>query len=352
MRLAFALALAACTSAAPPPVKCPSPPPCAQCAPLPPEPVPPTEAWIKQRSYDVLVAFDKADHASADGMLARDFVHFEGGWSESREKAVDALKKRKPGAPFIAKRTFEEEKVFIHPTAVLFTGKATETQGGNDAKGGYKYVGWYTLQWVPEGTAWKLRYWTWQRAGEHAQRDTWNDIYKNDVGFSKKPNQLLVDTIKGKKPGTALDLTMGQGRNALYLASQGWKTTGVDIADGGLRIAREEAAKRKLAVTMIEANIDTWDFGTNKWDLVTMIYAGPNQAKWAPKIKASLKKGGLFVLEYFAYDPDKGQDDGIKPGELAKLYEDFEIVRDDVVDDAPDWAVDRAKLQRFVARRK
>jgi SAM-dependent methyltransferase len=351
MRLAVLL-LAACAAKTPAPTApCPECPGQITCA-APKIPKLGGEDEIKRLSYDVLAAFDRGDAAAFEAHLAVDFVHFEGGSTTTRDKEVDYLEKRKPGAPFIASRTWEKEQVLTYGRHALFTGKAIETQGGNDVHGGYKYVGWYTLQWVPEGDAWKLRYWTWQRAGEQAQRDTWNEIYKNAVGFNKQPNKLLVDTVKGKKPGTALDLTMGQGRNALYLASQGWKVTGVDIADEGLRIAREEAAKRKLAVEMIEANLDTWDFGQARWDVVTMIYAG-NDAKWIDKIKPALKKHGLFILEYFAYDPDRGQDDGVKPGELAKRFGDgFEIVRDDVVEDTPDWAMDRAKLQRFVARKK
>jgi 2-polyprenyl-3-methyl-5-hydroxy-6-metoxy-1,4-benzoquinol methylase len=37
---------------------------------------------------------------------------------------------------------------------------------------------------------------------------------------------------------------MGQGRNALYLASLGWRVTGIDISDEGIRQAREAAAAR------------------------------------------------------------------------------------------------------------
>lgn len=322
----------------------------AACAAAPhPRPAPPAEAVVQQLTDEVMRAYDHGDHAAFDALAAADYIHFEGS-ATSRAQALERLRKRKPGAPAIAKRTWDKVEIHRHPGSVLFTGKATEIQGGNDVHGGYKYVGWYTLQWVPEGGAWKLRYWTWQRAGENAIRDVWNDIYTNDVGFNKQPNQLLVDTISGVRPGTALDLTMGQGRNALYLASRGWKVTGVDIANEGIAIARAEAAKRTLSVEMIEANLDTWDFGTSRWDLVTMIYAGE---RWLEKIKPSLKPNGLFVLEYFAYAPDNGQDDGIKPGTLANAFADgFEILRDEQVDGTPDWAMSHAKLQRFVARKR
>jgi methylase of polypeptide subunit release factors len=56
------------------------------------------------------------------------------------------------------------------------------------------------------------------------------------------PTALLVDTVKGKKPGVALDVGMGQGRNAVYLASQGWDVTGMDISQAGLDAARANRA--------------------------------------------------------------------------------------------------------------
>jgi SAM-dependent methyltransferase len=233
----------------------------------------------------------------------------------------------------------------------VFTGKATERQGGNDKKGGYKYVGWYLIEWVRRGATWQARLWTWQRGGEASMRDTWNDIYRNGLGFARQPNRLLVETVKGKKPGTALDVAMGQGRNALHLAAQGWKVTGVDISDEGLRIAREEATRRKLALQAIDANLDAFDFGKDRWDLVTMIYAGDKPA-WIEKIKVGLRPGGLFVVEFFVKDPS-GDGSGFAPGQLAKLFATgFEILRDEVVEDEPDWALDRAKLVRFVARKR
>jgi 2-polyprenyl-3-methyl-5-hydroxy-6-metoxy-1,4-benzoquinol methylase len=41
--------------------------------------------------------------------------------------------------------------------------------------------------------------------------------------------------------GLAIDLGMGEGRNAIYLAQQGWQTTGVDLADVAVAQARKRA---------------------------------------------------------------------------------------------------------------
>jgi SAM-dependent methyltransferase len=360
MRIVPVLALAACAHApAPSAPSTPAPPPvvAATVAPAPapsPAPAPPSEAEIAARSHAVLEAFDRGDLAAFAPALAPGFLHFEGGSPSTREAELAALAKRKPDGPHIGARTWKEEHTFVHSDDAVFFGLASEHMAGNEVHGGYDYEGWYTLAWRRDGSAWQLALWTWQRAGAAAERDTWNEMFRNSIGFNKQPNRLLVDTARTiKRPGRALDVAMGQGRNALYLAAQGWKVTGVDFSDEGLRQARAEAVKRKLALDTVNADLSTYDFGIAKWDLVTMIYAGDDIA-WIERIKPSLKKGGVFVVEYFHDNDTAGQADGsFAKGELAALFADgFEIVKDEIVDGVPDWAMDRASIVRFVARKR
>ena len=80
-----------------------------------------------------------------------------------------------------------------------------------------------------------------------------------------------------------------------------------------------------------------------------MLYAG-DHVKWIDKIKASLRRGGLFVVESWAKEtPDSPY--GFADGQLASLFHEYEIVCDDIVCDAPDWAWDEGTLVRFVARK-
>jgi len=65
------------------------------------------------------------------------------------------------------------------------------------------------------------------------QASEYNEIYKNTEGrfFSRKPNAFLVEVTRIRKPGKALDVGMGQGRNSIYLARRGWDVTGFDASD-------------------------------------------------------------------------------------------------------------------------
>jgi SAM-dependent methyltransferase len=311
--------------------------------------IPPQPAAITDLSHSTIEAFDRGDATALAAALDPSFVRFEGGEPTVRDNVLDKLAKRRPNAPHIGSRTWSHEHVYVHPDTAVYIGEATERLAGNDVHGGYNYDGYYTLSWRRVGSDWKLALWTWRPAGTAAERDNWNEIFRNSIGFNHEPNRLLVETVKGATPGTALDVAMGQGRNALYLAAHGWKVTGVDYSDEGLRLANKAAAKTKLELQTENADLTKYDFGIAKWDLVTLIYAGADVA-WIDKIKRAIKPGGLFIVEYF----HKSQEnlDGFDTGQLAKLFADgYDIVRDEVVDDVPDWAMDKATLVRFVAKK-
>lgn len=323
---------------------------CASAPRAVPAPAPPADALIVQKSRDVLVAFDRGDVAAVKAALGDNYVHFEGAVMD-REHELAQLAARDPSDPQIAARTWSDERVFARGTDAVFIGRAKEHQGSNEKHGGYDFDGWYTLAWSRTAAGdWKLVLLTWRIAGGPRQAQFWNQIFEHGTGFEHAPNQLLVRPVHAVKPGSALDVAMGQGRNGLYLAAQDWKVTGIDIADEGLRQARATAIAKGLTLDTINADVGTFDYGQDRYDLVAMIYA-PSGLKRIADLQRATKQGGLFVYEYFA--PTKADDDAPQPGALAAQFKDgWEILVDTIVDDTPDWALDRAKLQRFVARKK
>lgn len=313
------------------------------------------EAEVTSRSHAWFDAYDRQQVAAVTDAMTPAFVQFEDARFLDRAQVTRMLQSRRDRHVPITTRTWSDEHVFVGDNVAIFIGRAAEhTPAFGDTKA-HDVDGYNTLVWAREGGRWLVAQWQWQLAGIEAERQNWNEVFKVGSGFSTQPNQLLVATLKGRKPGAALDLLMGQGRNALYLASQGWRTTGVDISDEAIRQATAEAARRKLKLEAIQADIDHYDLGTAKWDLVTMIYAG-HDAKLVERIKPSLKKGGLFICEYFHADSEvaKRGAGGWATGELAKLFGDgFDILRDEVVDDRADWAGQHTtKLVRFVARKR
>jgi SAM-dependent methyltransferase len=323
---------------------------CAHAA-APPAAAPVDDATIQQRTHAVLDAYDRGDHAALDRALAPSFVKFENQHRTERAKLLENPAGKPPHPPIMT-RSWKEQHVYRRDGDALFIGLAVEHETGNDSHGNRRYDGWYTMHWVRDRADWKVAHWSWSphRTSIENARDMWNDNYRQGVGFDQRPNRLLVDTVRGVAPGAALDVMMGQGRNAVYLATQGWRVTGVDIADEGLRIAREAAAAKNVEITTIQADADQHDYGVARWDLVTMIYAGSSPAL-IEKLKPSIKPRGLFVLEFFHTVP--GERGGFTADQLAGLFTaDFDVLRNDVVDDRPDWAKDHARLVRFVARKR
>ena len=126
-------------------------------------------------------------------------------------------------------------------------------------------------------------------------RVRWNYLLTDSLArvrtLNEKPNALLVETVKGRQPGTALDADVGEGRNAIYLAQQGWQVTGVDVAEKALAYALARANKLGVHVTTEVADMAEYDWDTNKWDLIVLGYAGGRD--YAARIQKALKPGGL-----------------------------------------------------------
>jgi 2-polyprenyl-3-methyl-5-hydroxy-6-metoxy-1,4-benzoquinol methylase len=105
------------------------------------------------------------------------------------------------------------------------------------------------------------------------EAEGYNKIYAGTPEFDTKPNRFLVEAVEGLRPGKALDVDMGQGRNAIYLASRGWDVTGFDVADAGLEKARAQAAAAGVTINAVHASDEEFDFGRERWDLIAIIYA-------------------------------------------------------------------------------
>ncbi len=105
----------------------------------------------------------------------------------------------------------------------------------------------------------------------------WDERYRTDeLVWRADPNRFLVEEVEHMPPGRALDLACGEGRNALWLAAQGWEVTAVDFSAVGLAKGRRLATERGIRANFVEADVLTWDPPARAFDLV------PRQATLAP----------------------------------------------------------------------
>jgi SAM-dependent methyltransferase len=146
----------------------------------------------------------------------------------------------------------------------------------------------------------------WQRAYKEPEgsRILWNKLYaaKDAPIFVSRPSKLLMRTVDGMAPGTALDFGMGQGRNAVFLATQGWTVTGFDPSDEAVRIARQSGERLGVSLKVIVARDDEFTLGTERWNLIVMTFVRTPTRADMEKFLQALKPGGLVVYEDGADD--------------------------------------------------
>lgn len=127
------------------------------------------------------------------------------------------------------------------------------------------------------------------------EADFWNRFFTVDApAFNTAPNEFLVSMVQGRKPGRALDVGMGEGRNALYLAKLGWAVTGFDPADKAVALAQERARKMGPSITTAVALDRNFDFGQPRWDLILLSWMPANEP---PRLIEALAPDGILVLE-------------------------------------------------------
>jgi SAM-dependent methyltransferase len=86
--------------------------------------------------------------------------------------------------------------------------------------------------------------------------EAWDERYRTaDMLWSAGPNVFVEERLAHREPGVGLDLASGEGRNAIWLASKGWKMTAVDFSS----IALQRGGERSQEVDFIEADIFTWE---------------------------------------------------------------------------------------------
>ena len=197
----------------------------------------------------------------------------------------------------------------------------------------------------------------------HKERpDAWrvmfNNIYKSEQPeHATEPNALLISTIDGRKPGRALDIGMGQGRNSVFLALKGWDVTGFDLSDEGIATARRNADRAGVKINAIQGTEDAFDYGTDQWDLIVFVYEPfpITTVAYVQRLHRSLRAGGLVVIEGFAVEetvknrPTTAMD----PARLLAAFKDFRLLHYQDVVAVPDWGGPKPqRLVRMVAEKR
>lgn len=136
-----------------------------------------------------------------------------------------------------------------------------------------------------------------------------------DSWESLAPNRALEAFVAehGDRIGDVIDLGTGEGRDAIYLAEQGMRVTGVDVAAAGLAKARALARARGVDPVFLQRDVvHLRGFADNSFDAALnmgclhLIDVPAQRARHLQRVLSILRPGGLFLLGHCRSDWLKG----------------------------------------------
>ena len=192
-----------------------------------------------------------------------------------------------------------------------------------------------------------------------SDKERWNLKYEGTTYiYGKEPTAFLNEKLSLLKKGKALVLAMGEGRNAVYLAENGFDVTGVDISAVGIEKCERLAEERGVVVNSVVADLTDYDMGREQYDLIKNFYFFDKSI--LPGVIDSLKPGGIFIFETYSRDHPKHSKFGpknpnylVKPNELLEIFKSLRILyyEDMVTELNEGMHKGKAALIRLIARK-
>lgn len=153
------------------------------------------------------------------------------------------------------------------------------------------------------------------------------------------------------QPGKGLDLACGTGRDAVFLALQGWEMTAIDYLPRSLNKAAMLAKRNRTDICLKLMDIEVDDIGilSEQFDLI--IIARYLHRPLLAKLSGLLKPGGVLLYQTFMQDAKrwgspKGEQHLLADNELAGHFSPLTILRDTI-----DYLPDGRPVSSFIAQK-
>lgn len=179
-------------------------------------------------------------------------------------------------------------------------------------------------------------------------RQRWDRRYSDPTEHVQReePDALLVRHTPPAAPGArALELACGLGRNAIWLAEQGYTVDAFDISLSALRQAREAMLARGLrGVNFVVADLDHYALPDREYDLVC-VFRFLDRAL-LPAIRNRVRPGGVLIYQtlntgHLVRHPETNRDQLLQRGELPERFPGWTVLE----------AVDLEHISLFAARK-
>ncbi len=160
----------------------------------------------------------------------------------------------------------------------------------------------------------------------------WDRKYETEAYiFGKEPVEFLKEHIDILPRGRVLDIAMGEGRNAVFLAKNGYEVDGCDISEIAVRKAVALAKEHNVTIHAFVADLETYQLPKDTYDVIACFYY--LQRDLIPRMKEALKPGGMIIYETYTienwergFEGPKNKDYLLKPNELLDLFKDLKII--------------------------
>ena len=131
-------------------------------------------------------------------------------------------------------------------------------------------------------------------------------------------------------PGTALDIACGRGRNALYLAQEGFEVTAVDISAVALDLLHQQAQQRQLAIATRKIDLEQGGvLPAGPFDLLLNFFY--LHRPLIPQELERVRPGGIAVFRTFSQAGcdrfgEIKPEIALAPGELLNIFSGWNVL--------------------------
>ncbi|MCO4754256.1 MAG: methyltransferase domain-containing protein [Bacteriovoracaceae bacterium] len=168
----------------------------------------------------------------------------------------------------------------------------------------------------------------------HTSKSAWDQAYaRPSFIFGKAPAKFLAENFDYLPPNAkVLDMGMGEGRNAVFLAQKGHRVTGIDISSVAIKKSHMLAKEFGVKIKGVVASLEKYKIPKNSFDAIICFYYVDK--KLLSKMEQWLKPGGVIIFEAFTEKQkhvEKHQkysdDQYLKPKELLGLFDGMNVLK-------------------------
>ncbi|MBS7566714.1 methyltransferase domain-containing protein [Mucilaginibacter sp. Bleaf8] len=132
----------------------------------------------------------------------------------------------------------------------------------------------------------------------------WNERYSDSAfAYGEEPNHYLKEQLEKLKPGKILFPAEGEGRNAVFAATQGWAVSAFDISAQGQKKAEQLAQKNQVTISYKVGELPVLGYQEEEFDAIALIYGhfpAAIKSQMHQALSKHLRKGGIVIFEAFS----------------------------------------------------